>query len=388
MSEKNRLDKRLPILFGAICLSAVPAIASAGASQSSVQSINGSDAHSINGSDVRSINGSDLRSINGSDVRSINGSDVRSINGSDLRSINGSDVLSINGSDVLSINGSDVRSINGSDVRSINGSDLRSINGSDVLSINGSDVLSINGSDLRSINGSDVLSINGSDLRSINGSDLRSINGSDALSINGSDVRSINGSDLRSINGSDALSINGSDVRSINGSDLRSINGSDVLFAAFDGFHARYIDISGQVAKSGSFAIGVQPSLFAVAPIQGVDHDRSTVTVLGGEVGLARSNLSSLTVGDLVAVFGSRTSTGVSVATSLAKLGSASPSTSVDVFVQGTVGAVDRGLGLITVGGISVDYTPLLANGPLPNVGAQIALVGTRFAGSPLVVAK
>src|SRR6056297_3026176 len=340
MSEKNRLDKRLPILFGAICLSAVPAIASAGASQSSVQSINGSDAHSINGSDVLSINGSDLRSINGSDVLSINGSDLRSINGSDVLSINGSDLRSINGSDVLSINGSDLRSINGSDVLSINGSDLRSINGSDVLSINGSD--------------------------------LRSINGSDVLSINGSDVRSINGSD----------------VLSINGSDVRSINGSDVLFAAVDGFHARYVDISAQVARSGAFAIGVQPSLFAVAPIQGVNHNSSTVTVLGAAVGLARSNLSSINEGDLVAVFGSRTSAGISVATSLVNLGSTSPSASTDVFVQGMVGAVDRGLGLITVGGVSFDYTPLLANGTLPSVGAQVALVGTKYSGSPLVVAK
>ncbi|WP_405243764.1 hypothetical protein, partial [Lentisalinibacter salinarum] len=196
------------------------------------------------------------------------------------------------------------------------------------------------------------------------------------------------GSDVLSINGSDVLSINGSDALSINGSDLRSINGSDVLFAALEGFQARYVDISAQVARSGAFAIGVQPSLFAVAPIQAVHHDRSTVTVLGGEVGLAGSTLNSLSQGDLVAVFGSRVSAGVSVATSLAKLGSASPSTTMDVFIQGTVGGVDHGLGLITIGGVSVDYTPLLANGPLPSVGAQVALVGTKYSGSPLVVAK
>jgi len=247
---------------------------------------------------------------------------------------------------------------------------------------------SINGSDALSINGSDALSINGSDVLSINGSDALSINGSDVLSINGSDALSINGSDALSINGSDALSINGSDALSINGSDALSINGSDVLFAAVDNVTASYVDLSPYVSRAGAFAIGIQPSLLAVAPIESLDAARSVVAVVGGEVAVTGRDLNALAEGDLVAVFGAMTSSGFSVATSLAKLSDVAPSSRTDVFVQGTVGAVNANLGLITVGGVSFDYTPLMSRSALPSVGERVALVGTKYAGSSVVVAK
>jgi len=267
-----------------------------------------------------------------------------------IGSIYASNVMaSIHGGDSQSIHGGDSQSIHGGDSQSIHGGDSQSIHGGDLLSIHGGDGKSIHGGDSQSIHGGDLLSIHGGDGKSIHGGDSQSIHGGDLLSIHGGDGKSIHGGDSQSIHGGDLLSIHGGDGKSIHGGDSQSIHGGDLL-------------VVGSVDAVG----------------------RDFVSVLGQTVFADRQDLSGLTVGAPVAVYGTidRELGGIMNAT-VVSIAAADRS-----FLRGTVDSVNPSIGTAIVSGVNVDYTSLLSNGRAPSVGDVVAVQGRMYDRGGLLVAE
>ena len=218
-------------------------------------------------------------------------------------------------------------------MRGINSGDLRGINSGDLRGINSGDLRGINSGDLRGINSGDLRGINSGDLRGINSGDLRGINSGDLRGINSGDLRGINSGDLRGINSGDLRGINSGDVRGINSGDLRDINSELVL--------------------SG--------------PVESIDLSNGVFTSLGQTVMASHDMLNSMSLGDLVSVTGSVAGPGWLYADAVEIADSGYVPGATEIFVSGIPSGVDRSLGQVQLGGLSIDYTPALSSGSIPS---------------------
>src|SRR3569833_2819845 len=132
------------------------------------------------------------------------------------------------------------------------------------------------------------------------------------------------------------------------------------------------------VNGGGSYAkVSVdQPTLVVTGPVEAYDATHLTARILKQTVSLPKA--ITLIVGDSASVVGSIDANGVFVATTVSDLGVYVPGSSA-VFLSGQIQKVNTSVGTVTVNGVTVDYTALLANGPLElSVGSKFTVSGTQ----------
>ena len=214
-------------------------------------------------------------------------------------------------------------------------------------------MLGINTGDVTGINTGDVLGINTGDVTGINTGDVLGINTGDVTGINTGDVLGINTGDVTGINTGDVTGINTGDVTGINTGDVTGINTGDV------------VSVGAIVSVDSEFG---SPGLALVlsGPVESIDLVNGVFTSMGQTVVASTTMLRGLSEGDYVSVNGSVMGAGwlyadgVSVSEEMYVPG-ASP-----VVVTGIMSSLDEDLGSVTVGGLTVDYTPAMGNGILP----------------------
>jgi hypothetical protein len=119
-----------------------------------------------------------------------------------------------------------------------------------------------------------------------------------------------------------------------------------------------------------------QPALVVVGPVEAYDAKHLTARILGQTV--LFQHAVDLAVGDSASVVGAFNASGVIVATSIKIEGLYVPGSSA-VFLSGRVQKVNASVGNVTVNGVTVDYTALMANNQVaPSVGAQVTIGGTQ----------
>ena len=208
-------------------------------------------------------------------------------------------------------------------------------------------------STLAGINTGDTLGINTGDVTGINTGDVLGINTGDVTGINTGDVLGINTGDVTGINTGDVTGINTGDVTGINTGDVTGINTGDV------------VSVGAIVSVDSEFG---SPGLALVlsGPVESIDLVNGVFTSMGQTVVASTTMLRGLSEGDYVSVNGSVMGAGwlyadgVSVSEEMYVPG-ASP-----VVVTGIMSSLDEDLGSVTVGGLTVDYTPAMGNGILP----------------------
>jgi hypothetical protein len=129
-----------------------------------------------------------------------------------------------------------------------------------------------------------------------------------------------------------------------------------------------------------------QPALVVVGPVEAYDAKHLTARILGQTVLFQHS--IDLAVGDSASVVGVFNASGVIVATTIKNEGLYVPGSSA-IFLSGRVQKVNASVGNVTVNGVTVDYTALMANNQVaPSVGAQVTIGGTQPALGGIVLAS
>ena len=119
-----------------------------------------------------------------------------------------------------------------------------------------------------------------------------------------------------------------------------------------------------------------QPKLLVVGPVEAYDQKHLTAQILKQTVLLKQA--IPLVVGDLVSVVGSTDANGAIVASTVKDQGLYVPGSS-EVFLSGRVQTVNTSVGTAMVNGVSVDYTPLMANEvSVLRVGSEFTVSGTQ----------
>jgi len=119
-----------------------------------------------------------------------------------------------------------------------------------------------------------------------------------------------------------------------------------------------------------------QPALVVVGPVEAYDAKHLTARILGQTV--LFQHATGLSVGDSASVIGTINANGVIVATSVKNEGLYIPGSSA-IFLSGRVQKVNASVGTVTVNGVTVDYTALLASNLVaPSVGTELAVGGTQ----------
>ena len=146
----------------------------------------------------------------------------------------------------------------------------------------------------------------------------------------------------------------------------------------------------GTVAANGSTGSASnvsadQPTLKVVGPVEAYDAKRGVARVLGQTVVVARAG--ELAVGDSVSVIGTTGADGTVVASTVKDEGLYVAGSS-QIYLSGKVQKVNAGVGTAVVNGITVDLTPLLADGEIsPAVGANLQIGGTQPSPGGVVLA-
>jgi len=127
--------------------------------------------------------------------------------------------------------------------------------------------------------------------------------------------------------------------------------------------------------------------LLLSGPVESVDLDVGSITVLGHQLGV--KNAASFLPGHVVNVFGGVQSNG-STSAALVQDTLAYASSGDQVSIVGVVRAVDESSGHVIVDGARVDYTALLGSGrfPTPAVGDLVRVLGIQPSGRGVVLAS
>jgi hypothetical protein len=116
--------------------------------------------------------------------------------------------------------------------------------------------------------------------------------------------------------------------------------------------------------------------------------EQDAISVLGQTVFVERSQLGSVSVGSLVAVFGSIDfATGGIVNATVVDGSVAGISADSGSYLTGFVDSVDESMGLAVVSGMTVNYSSLLSSGYSPSVGDQVSVTGRHYSDLGLLVA-
>jgi hypothetical protein len=116
--------------------------------------------------------------------------------------------------------------------------------------------------------------------------------------------------------------------------------------------------------------------LLVVGPVESIDAENRTATVLGQRIHSAM--VDTLAVGNSVAVFGAARADGAIEASAIQTRGLYVAGAS-NVFLSGTVQRADVAVGRAVVNGVNVDLTPAMSGGTLsPAVGSKVAISGIQ----------
>src|SRR5882724_3252415 len=156
--------------------------------------------------------------------------------------------------------------------------------------------------------------------------------------------------------------------------------------------------VAGALSAVSAYAAGINgggtaavvgtdsPALTVVGPVETYDAQHHVARILGQTV-LIEQTLD-LVVGNNVAVIGTTSPSGVIVATSVKDQGLYVAGASA-IFLSGHVQKINSSVGTATVGGVTVDLTPLMANHVVaPAVGTKIQVGGTQPALGGVVIAN
>ncbi|MDH5263014.1 MAG: hypothetical protein OEX74_16565, partial [Gammaproteobacteria bacterium] len=163
----------------------------------------------------------------------------------------------------------------------------------------------------------------------------------------------------------------------IDGTGARVIDGTGGY--VIDGTGARVIDGTGGY---GLFAA----DLLVIGRVDVVGGD--FISVLGQTVFGTPAEFAGLSVGSTIAVYGELDMvSGAFSNTRIVSLAAAASGRVLPDFLRGTVDSVDSVRGLAVVGGMSVDYTAMLAGGSTPRVGQAFAVIGRNYRDLGVLVA-
>jgi hypothetical protein len=213
----------------------------------------------------------------------------------------------------------------------------------------------------------------GGNTNAIIGGDTNAIIGGDTNAIIGGDTNAIIGGDTNAIIGGDANAIIGGDANAIIGGDTDAIIGGDM---------------------QAMLARGV----IAHGPIDSLDVAQGRVVLLGkvyrfgGSVAQMEALSSRLASGEtvLATVTGAPDHTGAMKATALSLSNSQYVPGSTEIMLVGRVRTVEASVGTMSVGGLRVDYSAVLATADVQLAPGQvIAVIGVRSAPDlPLVASS
>jgi len=136
--------------------------------------------------------------------------------------------------------------------------------------------------------------------------------------------------------------------------------------------------VGAAAASAGLAAVGgsTATQLLVVGPVEAVNTADATATILGQRVHTALAG--RLTVGNEVAVFGTRLADGTIAASSLQSPGLYVPGAS-PIYLSGTVQKAEPSLGRVVVNGVTVDLTTIMSYGTVSlDVGSKVAVSGTQ----------
>ncbi len=176
------------------------------------------------------------------------------------------------------------------------------------------------------------------------GVSLAAANSSQISGIDGSSVNGIDGSSIAGIDGSSVLGIDGSSIAGIDGSSVLGIDGSSTLLAG---------------------------------PVDSIDRVNGVFGSMGQIVMASQDMLSSMTVGDFVAVQGSVISSGWYYADSVNVSNQGYVPGSTEVFITGMLSSINQMNGTAQMGDLIIDYTPSLGSNDAPS-GDMWSFHGTR----------
>jgi hypothetical protein len=139
--------------------------------------------------------------------------------------------------------------------------------------------------------------------------------------------------------------------------------------------------------KSGAAkASAEQPTLRVTGPVEAYDSKHGVARVLGQTVALPRG--VDVVVGDSASVVGTSASDGKIIAASVKDQGLYVAGSS-PIFLAGSVQKVNASVGTAVVSGVTVEFTALMADGPVsPAVGAAVQVGGTQPAAGGVVLAS
>ena len=210
----------------------------------------------------------------------------------------------------------------------------------------------------------------------IDGSSVSGIDGSSTAGIDGSSVAGIDGSSIAGIDGSSVLGIDGSSIAGIDGSSAHGIDGSSI--AGIDGSSIAGIDGSSVLGIDGSSTAGIDGSSMLLAgPVDSVDRVNGVFGSMGQTVMASQAMLSSIRVGDFVAVQGSVISSGWYYADDVSVSSQRYVPGATEVFITGMLSSVDRLNGTAQMGNLTIDYTASLGSSEAPS-SAMWSFQGTR----------
>ena len=119
-----------------------------------------------------------------------------------------------------------------------------------------------------------------------------------------------------------------------------------------------------------------EPSLIVTGPVETYDAKHHSARVLGQTVALQHG--VEVVVGDVVSVVGIAGTDGVIAATAVKDQGIYIPGSSA-IFLSGRVQKLNKAVGAVTVNGLTVDFTALMATDIVaPAVGSKIQISGTQ----------
>ncbi|MGI9225298.1 MAG: hypothetical protein ACR2QX_12520, partial [Woeseiaceae bacterium] len=201
--------------------------------------------------------------------------------------------------------------------------------------------------------------------------------GSSTAGIYGISTDGIHGSSTDGIHGSSTDGIHGSSTDGIHGSSVDGIHGSST-----DGIHG-----SSTVGIHGSSTAGIHGSstLVLAGPVDSIDAINGVFVAVGQTVMASQGMLAGMSVGDFVSVKGSIVSPGWLYADGLSvSTGTYVPGAS-GVFVTGIPSSIDKSVGQMQLGDLTIDYTAAMSGGAIPT-GLSLSFSGVQPVGRGLLV--
>ncbi len=230
-----------------------------------------------------------------------------------------------------------------------------------------------------STNGIDAGGIAGIDAGGIAGIDAGGIAGIDAGGIAGIDAGGIAGIDAGGVLGIDAGGIAGIDAGGIAGIDAGGVLGIDAGgIAGIDAGGIAGIDAGGIAGIDAGGIAGIDAGGVTLAgPVDSIDRVNGVFGSMGQIVMASQDMLSSMTVGDFVAVQGSVISSGWYYADSVNVSNQGYVPGSTEVFITGMLSSINQMNGTAQMGDLIIDYTPSLGSNDAPS-GDMWSFHGTR----------